>query len=123
MIVSLPAVKIASHKMKHTKHYVYLSLSLFPAVTVEFDPTSYTVSESDRYANITVVKRGQTTQTVSVNFNTADGNAIGKSSLCVYMCKANSRVPYVLHFMSHHHMQTSPCFCNACRVKKPHLNF
>ena len=87
MIVSHPAVKIASHKMKHTKYYVYLSL--FPAVTVEFDPTSYTVSESDRYANITVVKRGQTTQTVSVNFNTADGNAIGKSSLCV--C-ANSRV-------------------------------
>ena len=48
------------------------------AVTVEFDPTSYTVSESDRYANITVVKRGQTTQTVSVSFTTADGNATGE---------------------------------------------
>ena len=47
-------------------------------MTVEFDPTSYTVSESDRYANITVVKRGQTTQTVSVNFTTADGSATGK---------------------------------------------
>ena len=73
-IVSHPAAKIASHK-EHTKHYMYLSLS--PAVTVEFDPTSYTVDESDRYANITVVKRGQTTQAVSVDFNTTDGNATG----------------------------------------------
>ena len=55
--------------------FVYLSLS--PAVKVEFDPTNYTVYESDRYANITVVKTGQTTQTVSVNFNTADGSATG----------------------------------------------
>ena len=48
------------------------------AVTVEFDPTSYTVSESARYANITVVKRGDTTQTVSVDFTTADGSATGE---------------------------------------------
>ena len=48
------------------------------AVTVEFEPTSYTVSESDRYANITVVKRGQTTQSVSVTFSTTDGNATGE---------------------------------------------
>ena len=50
-------------------------------MTVEFDPTSYTVSESDRYANITVVRLGQTTQTVSVNFSTADGSATGKRLL------------------------------------------
>ena len=60
---------------------VSLSLNtLSPAVTVEFDPTSYTVFESDRYANITVVKMGQTTQTASVEFSTfsnADGRAIG----------------------------------------------
>ena len=55
-----------------------MCISLSPAVTVEFDPTSYTVSESDRYANITVVKRGQTTQTVSVSFTTADGTATGE---------------------------------------------
>ena len=48
---------------------------------MEFDPTSYTVDESDRYANITIVKRGQTTQTVSVNFNTTDGSAVGEYSL------------------------------------------
>ena len=57
---------------------MYLSLFLSPAVTVEFDPTSYTVSESDRYANITVVKRGQTTQTVNVTFSTADDSATGE---------------------------------------------
>ena len=45
---------------------------------VEFDPTSYTVSESDRYANITVVKLGETTQTVTVEFTTADGSATGE---------------------------------------------
>ena len=62
--------------MNDSKH---LSCSPFPpAVTVEFDPTSYTVSESDRYANITVVRLGQTTQTVSVNFSTADDSATGK---------------------------------------------
>ena len=58
-------------------NFVYYIIVAVTAVTVEFDPTSYTVSESDRYANITVVKRGQTTQTVSVNFNTADGSATG----------------------------------------------
>ena len=46
---------------------------------MEFDPTSYTVSESGGFANITVVKQGQTTQTVSVQFTTADGTAIGES--------------------------------------------
>ena len=50
-----------------------------PAVTVEFDPTSYTVSESGRFANITVVKRGQTTLAVNVDFTTADDSAIGES--------------------------------------------
>ena len=47
-------------------------------MTVEFDPTSYTVSESDGFANITVVKRGQTTLAVSVEFATADDTAIGE---------------------------------------------
>ena len=47
-------------------------------MTVEFDPASYTVDESDRYANITIVKRGQTTLPVSVSFTTADGSAVGE---------------------------------------------
>ena len=46
---------------------------------MEFDPTSYTVSESDGFANITVVKRGQTTLAVSVEFTTSGGTAIGES--------------------------------------------
>ena len=46
---------------------------------MEFDPTSYTVSESGRFANITVVKRGQTTLAVNVDFTTADDSAIGES--------------------------------------------
>ena len=50
-------------------------------MTVEFDPTSYIVSESGRFANITVMKRGQTTLAVNVEFATADGTAIGESYL------------------------------------------
>jgi len=46
---------------------------------VEFDPTSYAVSESGRFANITVVKRGQTGLVVNVDFTTADDTAIGES--------------------------------------------
>ena len=46
-------------------------------MTVEFDPTSYSVSESGRLANITVLKRGQTTLAVSVEFTTVDGSATG----------------------------------------------
>lgn len=59
-------------------NYMCVSSSV---VTVEFDPISYTVSESDSFANITVVKRGQTTQTVSVDFSTADGSATSKKQL------------------------------------------
>ena len=53
-----------------------------PDVIVEFDPTRYSVSESGRFVNITIVKRGQTTQTVSVEFTTADGTATGE---CLFM--------------------------------------
>ena len=73
MIVSHPATKIV---IKINTSSI-MCISLFPVVTVEFDPTNYTVSESDRYANITVVKRGQTAQTVSVEFSTAGGSATG----------------------------------------------
>ena len=65
--------KCAMHVVTRIPH------SFPPAVTVEFDPTSYTVSESGRFANITVVKRGQSALAVSVDFTTADGTAIGES--------------------------------------------
>ena len=61
--------------------YFSMCVSLLSVVTVEFDPISYTVSESDSVVNITVVKRGQTTQTVSVDFSTADGSATSKKQL------------------------------------------
>ena len=53
-------------------------VSSLSAVTVQFDPTSYTVDESDRYANITIVRTGETAIPVSVNFATADGSATGQ---------------------------------------------
>ena len=60
---------------------ITICVSLSSVVTVEFDPISYTVSESVGFVNITVVKRGQTTQTVSVDFSTADGSATGEKQL------------------------------------------
>ena len=70
-------VSIDDHVVKKAYYLSCVSLSLLLAVTVEFDPTSYTVSESGRLANITVMKRGSTTQTVSVIFNTVDNTARG----------------------------------------------
>lgn len=46
-------------------------------ITVAFDPTSYTVSESGRFANITIVKTGQTTLAVNVDFTTSPNTATG----------------------------------------------
>ena len=50
---------------------------------VEFDPTSYIFSESGVFVSITVVKRGETTQTVSVDVSTSDGTATGE---CLFDC-------------------------------------
>ena len=51
---------------------------------VEFDPTSYIFSESGGiFVSITIVKRGETTQTVSVDFSTSDGTATGE---CLFDC-------------------------------------
>ena len=52
-------------------------------VTVGFTTTSYTVSESAGSVNLSVVREGLTSQTVSVILNTTDGSAVGeKSSHC-----------------------------------------
>ena len=50
---------------------------------VEFDPTSYIFSESGVIVSITIVKRGETTQTVSVDVSTSDGTATGE---CLFDC-------------------------------------
>ena len=62
------------HRWTLTKSF---DLSPSTVVMVEFDPTTYTVSESSLFANITVLKRGESTQAVSVEFTTADDSAIG----------------------------------------------
>ena len=52
-------------------------------MTVGFTTTSYTVSESAGFVNLSVVREGLTSQTVSVILNTTDGSAMGeKSSHC-----------------------------------------
>ena len=52
-------------------------------VTVGFTTTSYNVSESGRFVNLSVVREGLTSQTVSVILNTTDDTALGeKSSHC-----------------------------------------
>jgi len=46
-------------------------------VVVEFERSQYTVSESDGFANITVVKQRESTVPISVEFTTADDSARG----------------------------------------------
>ena len=50
-------------------------------VTVEFGSSALNVSESDCYANVTVVKLGSTTSSVRVTMTTGAGTATGKGSL------------------------------------------
>ena len=52
-------------------------LSLSPVVTVEFGRSRYTVSESDGFANITIVKQRDSALPISVEFTTADDSAMG----------------------------------------------
>ena len=44
---------------------------------VEFERSQYTVSESDGFANITVVKQRESTVPISVEFTTANDTARG----------------------------------------------
>ena len=59
------------------------SLYLYAAVEVEFDPTTYTVTEGD-IATITIVLRGMTSQSISVDFATQDLTAVGTNGFYVY---------------------------------------
>ena len=53
-------------------------LVLIAVVTMEFESSILNVSESDCYANVTVVKRGSTTGNINVAVRTVDGTARGK---------------------------------------------
>ena len=48
---------------------------------VEFDPASYTVSESGGSVTLTIVKRGMIGGPLQVEFSTADGTAIGNTAI------------------------------------------
>ena len=54
--------------------YLYLPLE----VTVRLANTSYTVSESDGFVNLTVVREGLSSQTVSITLTTTNGSALGE---------------------------------------------
>ena len=53
-------------------------LVLIAVVTMEFESSILNVSESDCYANVTVMKRGSTTGNISIAVRTVDGTARGK---------------------------------------------
>jgi len=57
-----------------------ISIPLIVVVTVEFDPTTYTVTESEGVVMFQIVKRTMTTQPVSVLFSTSPGTATGNRS-------------------------------------------
>ena len=52
-----------------------------PGVLVEFDPSSYTVNESDGSVTFMITKRNETTLEVTVNFSTVPNSAIGNVTL------------------------------------------
>ena len=59
----------------------------FAAVVVEFDPTMYTVTESEgAVVMFRIVKRTNTTQPVSVLFSTSPGTATGNRSFPESVC-------------------------------------
>lgn len=63
-------------------------------------PTSYSVAESDGFASITVLKQGETTQNVSVEFSTLDGSANGEPLR--YVNDANGRFNSRYNFFDIH---------------------
>ena len=48
---------------------------------VEFDPSSYTVNEDDGSVTFMIVKRNETTLSITVNFSTVPGSAVGNVTL------------------------------------------
>ena len=56
-------------KFQHALHFF--------SVTVSFDPTTYTVTEGDGFANLMLVRSGGLTRTVVVTVTTAAGTATG----------------------------------------------
>ena len=51
-------------------------------VVVEFDPTTYTVAESEGVVMFRIVKGTMSTQPVSVFFSTSPNTATGRASCC-----------------------------------------
>ena len=61
---------------RHCTVMMYLSVSLFPGVTIGFDPETYSVNEDGGSVTLTVrVLDGELARPVTVAFNTQDGTA------------------------------------------------
>jgi hypothetical protein len=52
-------------------------LASVPSATVSFDPASYTRTESDGFATITLSRTGNTARTTTVTYSASDGSAAG----------------------------------------------
>jgi hypothetical protein len=53
-----------------------------PPVEIGFAPVQYTVNEAGAFAVLTIIKRGATVQTVSVDFTTLPDTALG-NTICL----------------------------------------
>ena len=69
---------IMDENVKWTAGTLTAFLVLIAVVTMEFESSILNVSESDSYANVTVMKRGSTTGNIRVAVRTVDGTARGK---------------------------------------------
>jgi len=64
---------LSSLASTHTQCFHILAVAV-----VEFDPTTYTVTESEGVVMFRIVKRTTSTQPVSVFFSTSPGTATGR---------------------------------------------
>jgi hypothetical protein len=62
---------------------VSMSVSPYAAVTLGFAPASYTVSETDGFANLIIVRQGTIDRALEFSFTTQDGTATGRCDLVV----------------------------------------
>ena len=92
--------------------------SLLHLVLVEFNPTTYTVTEGvDNFAELTLVRSGYLAQTTTVTVSFQSGTATGMSSLKVDIIFSVTIIIYLCSWIGLHGKSNCgniPCWINIC---------
>lgn len=90
--------------------YLYLPLD----VTVRLANTSYTVSESDGFVSLNVVREGLSSQTINITLTTTDGSALGEKSS--HSCTIYNFLPNVKTWLCSYKLNTPIQTVHSCQV-------